>query len=171
MLLGRFGAADALDAAVKQPNIAIKTNSPRTLISPSPRLRIGEGDIPASDRSQAATTVPRAGPTSGSTLRGADIACLSPDGSNIAYQDGDSIWVVNVSTGESLEVAVGRMAAWLDADTLIVAPTRSGRVSRPYNRPTWLPSGAPGLPIVDIRRVRNEIPERTTELANEPGRI
>jgi hypothetical protein len=79
--------------------------------------------------------------------------------------------VVNVSTGESLEVAVGRMAAWLDADTLIVAPTRSGRVSRPYNRPTWLPSGAPGLPIVDIRRVRNEIPERTTELANEPGRI
>ena len=97
-----------------------------------------------------------------------DIACLSPDGSNIAYQDGDSIWVVNVSTGESLEVAVGRMAAWLDADTLIVAPTRSGRVSRPYNRPTWLPSGAPGLPIVDIRRVRNEIRSERPNLRTSP---
>ena len=47
---------------------------------------------------------------------------MSPDGNNIAYQDGDSIWVVDVSTGESSEVAVGRMAAWLDDDTLIVAP-------------------------------------------------
>jgi Tol biopolymer transport system component len=47
---------------------------------------------------------------------------MSPDGSSIAYQDGDSIWVVDVSTGESSEVAVGRMAAWLDDDTLIVAP-------------------------------------------------
>ncbi len=47
---------------------------------------------------------------------------MSPDGSSIAYQDGDSILVVEVSTGESSEVAVGRMAAWLDGDTLIVAP-------------------------------------------------
>ena len=47
---------------------------------------------------------------------------MSPDGSRIAYQDGDSIWVVDVSTGEASEVAVGRMAAWLDDDTLIVAP-------------------------------------------------
>jgi hypothetical protein len=56
---------------------------------------------------------------------------MSPDGSRIAYQDGDSIYVVEASTGESLEVAVGRMAAWLDDDTLIVAPTsRRGRVLR-----------------------------------------
>jgi Tol biopolymer transport system component len=47
---------------------------------------------------------------------------MSPDGSRIAYQDGDSIYVVDVSTGESSEVAVGRMAAWLDDETLIVAP-------------------------------------------------
>lgn len=47
---------------------------------------------------------------------------MSPDGSKIAYQDGGSIYVVDISTGESQEVAVGRMAAWLDDDTLIVAP-------------------------------------------------
>ncbi len=47
---------------------------------------------------------------------------LSPDGSRIAYQDGDSIYVVDVSTGASSEVARGRMAAWLDDDTLVVAP-------------------------------------------------
>ena len=49
---------------------------------------------------------------------------MSPDGSKIAYQDGDSIYVVDVSTGESSEVALGRMAAWLDDDTLIVAPDK-----------------------------------------------
>jgi hypothetical protein len=46
---------------------------------------------------------------------------MSPDGSRIAYQDGDSIYVVDVLTGDSSEVAVGRMAAWSDNDTLIVA--------------------------------------------------
>ena len=49
---------------------------------------------------------------------------MSPDGSKIAYQDGDSIYVVEVSTGESSEVALGRMAAWFDDDTLIVAPDK-----------------------------------------------
>lgn len=49
---------------------------------------------------------------------------MSPDGSRIAYQDGGSIYVVDVSTGESREVAYGRMAAWLDDDTLIVAPEK-----------------------------------------------
>jgi hypothetical protein len=47
---------------------------------------------------------------------------MSPDGSKIAYADGDSIHVVEVSSGESSEVALGRMAAWFDDDTLIVAP-------------------------------------------------
>ena len=48
---------------------------------------------------------------------------MSPDGSKIAYADGDSIYVVDVSTGKSSEVgALGRMAAWFDDDTLIVAP-------------------------------------------------
>jgi Tol biopolymer transport system component len=47
---------------------------------------------------------------------------MSPDGSKIAYQDGGPIYVVDIATGESSEVAEGRMAAWLDDDTLIVAP-------------------------------------------------
>jgi Tol biopolymer transport system component len=47
----------------------------------------------------------------------------SPDGSRIAYEDGGSIYVVEVSTGESSEVAIGNTAEWLDEDTLIVAPT------------------------------------------------
>jgi Tol biopolymer transport system component len=48
---------------------------------------------------------------------------ISPDGSRIAYQDGGSIYVVRVSTGESTKVAAdGDNAVWLDADTLIVSP-------------------------------------------------
>jgi Tol biopolymer transport system component len=49
---------------------------------------------------------------------------MSPDGSRIAYQDGGSIYVVDVSTGESSKVTDGDYdnAAWLDDDTLIVAP-------------------------------------------------
>jgi Tol biopolymer transport system component len=48
---------------------------------------------------------------------------MSPDGSKIAYMDDDgSIYVVDVSTGESTEVADGNLAEWLDNDTLIVAP-------------------------------------------------
>jgi hypothetical protein len=49
---------------------------------------------------------------------------MSPDGSKVAYHDGGSIYVVDVATGKSSEVAQGRMAAWLDEDTLIVAPER-----------------------------------------------
>jgi Tol biopolymer transport system component len=48
---------------------------------------------------------------------------MSPDGSRIAYRDGSSIYVVDVSTGESSKVADGNAddnAAWLDDDTLIV---------------------------------------------------
>lgn len=47
---------------------------------------------------------------------------MSPDGSRIAYGDGGSIYVIDVSTGEASAVAVGRMAAWVDDGTLIVAP-------------------------------------------------
>jgi dipeptidyl aminopeptidase/acylaminoacyl peptidase len=47
---------------------------------------------------------------------------ISPDGSRIAYQDGGSIYVVRVSTGESSKVADGDNATWLDDDTLIVSP-------------------------------------------------
>jgi len=49
---------------------------------------------------------------------------ISPDGSGIAYQDGGSIYVVDVSTGESSKVADGNYdnVSWLDDDTLIVAP-------------------------------------------------
>jgi Tol biopolymer transport system component len=47
---------------------------------------------------------------------------LSPDGSKIVYADEDSIYVVDVSTGEESQVAAGRMASWLDDGTLVVAP-------------------------------------------------
>jgi Tol biopolymer transport system component len=48
---------------------------------------------------------------------------LSPDGSKIAYQDGDSIYVFTLAgNGESSKVADGYTAEWLDDDTLIVAP-------------------------------------------------
>jgi Tol biopolymer transport system component len=47
---------------------------------------------------------------------------MSPDGSRIAYQDGASIYVVDVSTGESSRVADGDTADWVDDDTLIVTP-------------------------------------------------
>ena len=51
-----------------------------------------------------------------------DTPVLSPDGTEIAYSDSGVIHVVDISTGESTEVADGRMAAWLDDDTLLVAP-------------------------------------------------
>jgi Tol biopolymer transport system component len=49
---------------------------------------------------------------------------MSPDGSRIAYQDGGSIYVVDVAAGESSRVADGNYfrASWLDDDTLIAAP-------------------------------------------------
>jgi hypothetical protein len=46
---------------------------------------------------------------------------LSPDWSRIAYADAGSIHVVDVSCGESSEVADGRMTAWVDDDTICVA--------------------------------------------------
>ena len=51
-----------------------------------------------------------------------DFPKMSPDGSRIAYGVNNVIYVVDVPTGESSKVADGRMAAWLDDDTLIVAP-------------------------------------------------
>jgi dipeptidyl aminopeptidase/acylaminoacyl peptidase len=53
---------------------------------------------------------------------------LSPDGRWIAYQDGGSIYVVDVANldagpvGEFSKVADGNTAEWLDNDTLIVTP-------------------------------------------------
>ncbi len=47
---------------------------------------------------------------------------LSPNGQRIAYQDGGTIYVLGVMTGESSAVAEGSTAEWLDSDTLIVAP-------------------------------------------------
>jgi Tol biopolymer transport system component len=49
---------------------------------------------------------------------------LSPDGTRIAYHDGGSIYVVELSTAESRKVAegsTGSTAEWLDIDTLIVS--------------------------------------------------
>jgi dipeptidyl aminopeptidase/acylaminoacyl peptidase len=53
---------------------------------------------------------------------------MSPDGSRIAYQDGDSIYVFDfsreagVGSGESSKVTDGSTADWLDDDTPIVTP-------------------------------------------------
>jgi WD40-like Beta Propeller Repeat len=61
-----------------------------------------------------------------STLAEANISIWwptrSPDGRMIAYQDGGSIYVISLFTGESSKVAEGNTAEWLDNDTLIVAP-------------------------------------------------
>ena len=47
---------------------------------------------------------------------------MSPDGDSIAYQDGESIYVLDISTREVSEVGIGSTAEWLDNDTLIVVP-------------------------------------------------
>jgi Tol biopolymer transport system component len=47
---------------------------------------------------------------------------MSPSRRRIVYADGGSIYVVDVSTREASAVPVGRMAAWVDDGTLIVAP-------------------------------------------------
>ena len=47
---------------------------------------------------------------------------LSPDAERIAYQDGGSIYVVDVGTRQASKVADGNTAEWLDSHTLIVAP-------------------------------------------------
>jgi Tol biopolymer transport system component len=57
------------------------------------------------------------------TEGGISFPSASPDGSRIVYMDADSIYVVDVATGESSQVAEGNMASWLDDDTLAVAPT------------------------------------------------
>jgi Tol biopolymer transport system component len=48
---------------------------------------------------------------------------MSPDGRKLAYQDGGSIYVVNLAPWDvPSKVADGETAEWLDNDTLIVAP-------------------------------------------------
>jgi Tol biopolymer transport system component len=47
---------------------------------------------------------------------------VSPDGNRIAYQEGGSIYVLEIATRETRMVAEGSTAEWLDFDTLIVTP-------------------------------------------------
>lgn len=48
---------------------------------------------------------------------------MSPDGRRIAYQDGGSIYVVDIRLGDMpSKVAEGNTAEWLDTHTLIVSP-------------------------------------------------
>lgn len=47
---------------------------------------------------------------------------VSPDGGRIAYQVGDHIHVLEVSSGASRKVAAGASVEWLDDDTLFVIP-------------------------------------------------
>jgi Tol biopolymer transport system component len=60
--------------------------------------------------------------TSASAVSEIHFPRVSPDGSKAAYEDDGSIYVLDVATGKSDEVAYGRMAAWVDDDTLLVAP-------------------------------------------------
>ena len=46
----------------------------------------------------------------------------SPDGTRIAYSDGDGIHVVDVSTGQTSLVAEGESADWFGEETLVVVP-------------------------------------------------
>jgi Tol biopolymer transport system component len=47
---------------------------------------------------------------------------VSPNGARIAFGNGDSVRVVDVSTGRVVTVARGESAEWLDDHTLLVAP-------------------------------------------------
>jgi Tol biopolymer transport system component len=47
----------------------------------------------------------------------------SPDGTRIAYVDGDATSVVDVDTGETQQVASGVAESWFDDDTLIMTAT------------------------------------------------
>lgn len=47
---------------------------------------------------------------------------IASDGGRIAYQDDDSIYVVDLFTREPSNVADGDNAEWLDDETLIVTP-------------------------------------------------
>ena len=44
----------------------------------------------------------------------------SPDGTQISYADGGSIYVLDVATGSATRVADGGTAEWFDDHTLIV---------------------------------------------------
>jgi Tol biopolymer transport system component len=46
----------------------------------------------------------------------------SPDGTRIAYSDGDGTHVVDVSTGEASLVAEVGLFDWFGDDTLVVSP-------------------------------------------------
>jgi Tol biopolymer transport system component len=78
--------------------------------SPGGRLEIAEGD--GSRRTLVEANSPD----------GIWWPAISPDGTRIAYRDGNAIYVVSVSTGESSAVANGDNAEWLDDDTLIISP-------------------------------------------------
>jgi Tol biopolymer transport system component len=47
---------------------------------------------------------------------------VSPDGSKVAYTAGESVYVVDVATGEATEVGRGSTPSWLDDETLLLAP-------------------------------------------------
>ena len=48
---------------------------------------------------------------------------LSPDRTRVAYQQDGSVYVVDVSTGETAFVIRGSAADWVDDGTLLVVPS------------------------------------------------
>lgn len=55
----------------------------------------------------------------------------SPDGTRIAYVDGDATWVVDVDTGETQQVARGVAESWFDDSTLIMTATSPDTLQLP----------------------------------------
>ena len=46
----------------------------------------------------------------------------SPDGTLISFQNGGSIFVLNVASGSTTKIAPGSNAEWADAHTLVIGP-------------------------------------------------
>jgi Tol biopolymer transport system component len=51
-----------------------------------------------------------------------ELPTMSPDGSRIAYTDDGSIYMVDISTGETAKAAAEGSADWVANDTLLVDP-------------------------------------------------
>jgi Periplasmic component of the Tol biopolymer transport system len=55
-------------------------------------------------------------------ITGIGVVQASPDGTRLAYNDDDSVWVVDIATGLTERVALGSPGGWLDDKTLLIVP-------------------------------------------------
>jgi Tol biopolymer transport system component len=112
MLVLRNASLPMLNPAGGPEGVAIAFVSPRTNVFSGHSIMTGR---PSPDSDIRRTLV--------EAKSGIWWPTFSPDGRKIAYQDGGSIYVVDVATRNSSKVADGNSAEWLDKDTLIVAPS------------------------------------------------